>query len=222
MFNIGQEVIIEVFKEHIWQKYKSKIMDVSQEILFIAYPVHMETNKILYLSNGKQVKVSFVDEDEQAYEFISLITGKKKDTIPLLKIIKPRESDIVNIQRRQFLRINWAIDIAVHAINSEFPPFTTVTSNISAGGMSIIVNKQIHLKLGQEILCWLVLPRTNGTYHYLKIKCKVIRIQELNQAKHLVSLEFVNKTEQEEQMIIRFCYEAQVMMKKKKQEFSIL
>ncbi len=168
----GQEVIIEVFKEHIWQKYKSKIMDVSQEILFIAYPVHMETNKILYLSNGKQVKVSFVDEDEQAYEFISLITGKKKDTIPLLKIIKPRESDIVKIQRRQFLRINWAIDIAVHAINSEFPPFTTVTSNISAGGMSIIVNKQIHLKLGQEILCWLVLPRTNGTYHYLKIKCK--------------------------------------------------
>ena len=131
MFNIGQEVIIEVFKEHIWQKYKSKIMDVGQEILFIAYPVHMETNKILYLSNDEQVKVSFVDKDEQAYEFISLITGKKKDTIPLLKIIKPRESDIVKIQRRQFLRINWAIDIAVHTINSEFPPFTTVTSNIS-------------------------------------------------------------------------------------------
>lgn len=215
MLNIGQELIIEVFRDNLWQKYKSKIMDIDEETISIAYPVHMETKKVLFLATGEQVKVAFVEKEGQAYEFISFVSGRKNDTIPLLTILKPKDNDIVKIQRREFVRVNWAVDVAVHPIRGEFSPFTTVTTDISAGGASIIVNKQVDLKVGQEIRCWFVLPRSNGSYNYLKFVCKVVRIQDLNPLSNAVSVQFLEKTSQEEQTLIRFCYETQVAMKQK-------
>lgn len=215
MFNVGQELTIEIFKDNLWQNYRSKIMDIDSDTIAFSYPVHVDTNRKLFLANGEQVKVSIVQEDGQAYEFISFISGRKNEKMPLLMMFKPKENDIVKIQRRQFVRINWAVDVAVHPVRGEFTPFTTVTSDISAGGASIIVNKQIELKKGQEIFCWIVLPRNNGEYNYLKFNCKIVRIQELNSTKNTVSVQFLNKSSQEEQTLIRFCYEAQVAMKQK-------
>ena len=40
----------------------------------------------------------------------------------------------MKIQRSQFVRIETAVDVAIHPMNREFEPFTAMTEDISAGG----------------------------------------------------------------------------------------
>lgn len=207
---------IEIIEDKKVKRYKSKIMDLSEDTILIDYPTNIETNKTLYLMNGSQVNVSFVDElTEQAYQFSTFVIGKKKENIPLIIISKPHEEDYVRIQRREFVRIKWPVDVAIHSITNEFAPFRTITDDISAGGASILVSTEIPIYKQQQVLVWFVLPRKTGEYNYLKINCEIVRIISLNDQKNIVSLKFLNKGRLEEQTLLQFCYEVQVALRKK-------
>lgn len=216
LFKLGTVLTIEKVNDDQFQRFKSKIMDFDEDTISIDYPVELNSNRMLYVMNGEQLKISFVEEEsEQAYQFITMVIGKRKETIPLLVLSSPKQEDIVRIQRREFVRIKWAVDVAVHPLHNEFVPFNTVTDDISAGGASIIVPINIPIRQHQEILCWFVLPRRSGEYHYLKFTCEVIRIIDYNETRKILSLKFLNNSRQQEQILLQFCYEAQVALRKK-------
>ncbi|MEK6454587.1 flagellar brake protein [Caldifermentibacillus hisashii] len=216
MFKLGTILTIEKVNDDQFQRYKSKIMDFDEDTISIDYPVELHSNRMLYVMNGEQLKISFVEEEsEQAYQFITMVIGKRKETIPLLVLSCPKQEDIVRIQRREFVRINYAIDVAVHPLYNEFAPFNTITNDISAGGASIFVPKNIPISQHQEILCWFVLPRRSGEYHYLKFTCEVVRIIDYNETRKILSLKFLNNSQKQEQILLQFCYEAQVALRKK-------
>lgn len=165
--------------------------------------------------DGIQLKVAFVTDDHEAYQFSTIVVGRKKNAIPILMIQRPEPSEIVKIQRREFVRVKRAVDVSVHPLHNEFDPFVTITEDISAGGASLYVPKETSISNSQVLLCWFVLPRQSGNNTYLKLRCRVVRIVELNDAQRIVSVQFLDKTIQEEQQIIRFCYEAQLALRQK-------
>lgn len=217
MFKLGTILTIERINDNQLQRYKSKIIDFDEDTIFIDYPVEPNSKRILYVMNNEQLKVSFVEEEsEQAYQFNTMVIGKRKKAIPLLVLPRPKQEDIVRIQRREFVRINYAIDVAVHPLYNEFAPFNTITNDISAGGASIFVPKNIPIRQHQEILCWFVLPRRSGEYSYLKCTCEVIRSVDYNETRKIYSLKYLNNSQKQEQILLQFCYDAQVALRKKR------
>src|SRR5699024_1112810 len=87
-----------------------------------------------------------------------------------------KEGDLEKIQRRQFVRIKTAVDVAISSSNNSFSPFTTVTTDISAGGVSIIIPKEQNLK--SKLPCDLTLALHGSTkeQQYINVKGEIIRV----------------------------------------------
>lgn len=215
MLKIGQNVTIEMKNGNYYEKYRSKIMDIKDQAFYMEYPVHPETNKTVFIMNGTTLRISFVDEEKQIYEFLSMVVGRVKEPVPLLELSIPEPEEFRKIQRREFVRVHRAVDVSVQPLYKEFQPFHTVTEDVSAGGASILVPKHIPLKNGQMLSALFVLPRLNGDYHYFRFTCKVVRIGELNPKMNLVSVQFEDRSVQQEQKLLQFCYESQVVKKQK-------
>ncbi|WAA10544.1 flagellar brake protein [Fervidibacillus albus] len=220
MLKVGQHITIEMEQEHVYEKYTSKIMDMNDQFFYMEYPVHEETNKSVFLKNGVTLRISFVNDEKENYEFLSMVIGRVKDPLPLLKMSLPPVEEFRKIQRREFVRVQRAVDVSIHPLHKEFQPFQSVTEDISAGGASVLVPKGIAIKSGQKIIVWFVLPRLNGEYYYLKLNSKINRIGEWNEKMNILSVQFLDKSIQDEQKLLQFCYESQVVKKQRETAFS--
>ncbi len=216
MLKPGTELMIEIKNQQKVIKCRSKIADLNNGSILIYYPVDSVTNKTLYVKTGSRLNISFTGDQDQPYQFTAVVTGqRKKLKVPLLIITKPEKEEIKRIQRRDFVRVNWTVDVAVHPLHGEFKPFVTVTDDISAGGASILVPKNLPLYPGQQLICWFVLLRKTGKYNYLKLRCEIIRISGMNVKRNLMSVKFLDKSAKDEQNLLQFCYETQVALRRK-------
>lgn len=79
VISIGDTFIIEPIhgKEKV-EQYKSRVLGVEEKSINIEYPIHMETNKLLFLMNGAQLRVNFVTSEGVAYLFHSEVIGRKR------------------------------------------------------------------------------------------------------------------------------------------------
>ena len=80
----------------------------------------------------------------------------------MMKLHYPGDEYVMKIQRRQYVRVETAVDIAIHPYNGEFVPFTAVTDDISAGGALVHKTKNDSLKEGMEIRTSLFCPCRKG------------------------------------------------------------
>ncbi|MCQ6273858.1 flagellar brake domain-containing protein [Bacillus sp. V3B] len=215
MLTIGQNLILELKHTHRTDQYKCRLVERKGNTLFIDYPIHIKTNRTMFLVDGTQLKVSFV-EGTSVYLFETEILGRLMQEIPMMKLIYPGDEYLMKIQRRQFVRVETAVDVAIHPMNHEFEPFTTITEDISAGGSLVNMNKQCDLKQGSKIRTVFVLPLQNGEYHYLKLTSEVIRLMEKKETGQTqFSLRFIDVTPQQRQLLLHFSFDRQIAMKKK-------
>lgn len=215
MMNIGDQLTLELKYSDRFEKYKCKLVERKDHQLYIDYPINLETKKTAFFIDGTQLKCSFVSRDNSVYLFESEVMGRIKQNIPMIVLSYPGDEQLIKIQRRQYVRVETSIDVAVHPTNFEFEPFVTVTDDISAGGAAIITPKNLKLQPNQIIATWIVLPMHNGEYHYFKFQAKVVRIIMMDEFKNKVSLQFVELTPNERQVLLRFCFDRQVIMRKK-------
>lgn len=215
---VGYTITIRRRQTNVIEEYKSKILDMNQQAIFIDYPTDLKTNKTVFLPDRLLLDVFFVTDDDQAYSFQTEVIGREMSKIPKIKLKVPKEDNIIKVQRRQFVRIEKAVDVAVHPLKSEFASFTTITEDISAGGASILVPKQIPFEKDQVVSVWISLPMQNGQYHYLNLDSRIVRVMEKNKMRNSVSLQFLDVKEKDVQKLIRFCFEAQVENKLKQME----
>lgn len=213
--NIGDQLTLELKYTDKFEKYKCKLVERKGQHLFIDYPINIETKKTAFFIDGTQIKCSFVSRDGSVYMFESEVIGRIKQNIPMLLLAYPGDQQLVKIQRRQYVRVETPIDVAVHPTNFEFKPFVTVTDDISAGGAAIILQKKMNLVPGMKITSWIVLPLQNGDYHYFKFESKVVRIIPLDEMRNKASLQFNEVSPHERQILLRFCFDRQVAMRKK-------
>lgn len=215
MINIGEVLILEPKYSDKIEKYKCKLVEKVGDKLYIDYPINLETNRTVFLMEGTQVKATFITSDGTVYLFESEVLTRVKTNIPMVVLSYPGKEHLVKIQRRQFVRVETAVDTAVHPTNGEFRPFVTITEDISAGGAAIISEKMTKLKQDMQIKTWCALPMQNGEIHYLQLNSKVIRVIDYNDSRSLISVQFIDISAIERQLLLRFCFDRQLALKKK-------
>lgn len=218
LLKVGYTITLKRRQQNAFEEYKSKVLDINQHFIYIDYPTESKTNKTVFLPDRLLLDVFFVTDDDQAYTFQTEVIGREMLNIPKIKLKFPKKENIIKIQRRQFVRIEKAVDVAVHPLKGEFAPFTTITEDISAGGASILVPKDISFDIDQIISVWISLPMQNGQYYYLNFEARIVRVMEKNKVRNSVSIQFLDVKEKDVQKLIRFCFEAQVENKLKLME----
>lgn len=194
------------------KKYRCKIVEKNEDYLFIDYPIDIKTNKTAFLYKGTHLSAEYVGKDQSVYKFQTEIVAKVKLNVPTLAINFPNEDNIKRIQRREYVRIETAVDIAVHSSNDSF---TTVTSDVSGGGMSIIIPNGNKMEEKEEVNVWIVLQMQSGEFQYVTALTEVIRIKESDNAANTASLKIIQVTKADQQNIIRYCFEKQREARKK-------
>jgi c-di-GMP-binding flagellar brake protein YcgR len=172
----------------------------------------VETNRIVFLLIGQALFVEFVSDNRIAYRFSAKITGRELGNIPMLILSEPAPEQIRKIQRRQYVRVDAALDIALRFPESNIK-MTAVTKDISSGGCAVYIPEGVRLRENEEGKALLVLPMKDG-HVYLKMLISVVRLFE-SSGKPVVSLKFLDTTALDRQRIMRFCFEQQVELRKK-------
>ncbi|WP_249871884.1 flagellar brake protein [Oceanobacillus saliphilus] len=190
-------------------EYHCKIIEKNDKFLIIDYPIHVKTKKTAFFSKGTYITATFMGKDQAVYKFSSQIAARIKLNIPALAITIPDNKNMKRIQRREYVRIETSLDIAVHSVDNQFHPFATVTFDISGGGLAVIVPTSTQLEIGQKTDIWLPLPMQNQEYHYVYGQTEIVLIRELNTRMNMVSLKFISISNSDRQKIVRFCFEKQ-------------
>ncbi|MBE3568593.1 MAG: PilZ domain-containing protein [Bacillales bacterium] len=193
--------------------YKCRVVDKGPEVLYVDYPVHIKTNKSRFFMNGTAFNATFVTEKNSVYTFQTKVVGKEKREIPTMIIQDPGEEKYIRIQRRRFVRVETAVDVSVSREGSE-EAFTTITKDISAGGAAIKIPKNLELKQKEQLNMLVVLPIKSGEFHYLKLKGEIVRVSDEG-PNSTAYIQFAEMTPSERQLLLRFCYERQLLLRKK-------
>ncbi len=216
MLQIGDIITLELKSSHEKETYKCRLVDRNGDHFYIDYPISLKTNRTAFLLDGTKLTATFIGHDGSSiYSFESEVEGRIKRNIPMLMISYPGDKNVVKIQRRQFVRIDTAVDIAIHPLEYEFAPVTAITMDISAGGATVLTPAETGLKAGMTVQTWLVLIMQNGDYHYMKLQSRIVRNTPYSETRNKVSLQFIDTTSGEKQMLLRLCFERQLENKKK-------
>ena len=208
---IGDSILLEPKNAMQPEKYRSMVVELNEDSVFIDYPVNTSTKRTVFLLEGTQLKLTYITADGTVFLFDTEVLGRVKASIPMVKLLKPAKSTHVKIQRREYVRIETKVDVAVHGNNGEFEPFASFTEDISAGGAAVLSPKGFIPNPGTLLKIWLALPFKSGEFSYLSLQAEVIRlIEKEKRLSNLLTLQFKDITASERQALIRFCFEKQL------------
>ncbi|WP_226034667.1 flagellar brake protein [Aquibacillus saliphilus] len=215
MIKIGTPLTLESSNDGDIIRYRCKVVEHEESNLLVDYPINELSKRTNIFPKGTRFHASFVGSDNSVYQFNTEILGKKNINIPTL-VLEYSNSNLVRIQRREHVRIETAIDIAVHDPASDIEPFTSITQDISGGGLSLVLATGYEFKSGIPLDIWMVLPMDSGGYEYVHAESRVIRVIERPKGKKdLLSLKFDNISDKDRQSIIRYCFERQLKVRRK-------
>lgn len=126
----------------------------------------------------------------------------------------PPTEEFIKIQRREFVRVETAVDVAVEN-NDEFQQF--VTEDISAGGLLLNITSGANFREGDTVNLLIVLPFSNGEICYVQTESLVVKIFERD-SRSYASIQFSGTDDIDKQHIVRFCFERQLQKRKKELE----
>ncbi|MGX9133816.1 flagellar brake protein [Rummeliibacillus sp. JY-2-4R] len=214
---IGTNIILESTTSDVNERFRCKIVEQKNNVIYIDYPVSVTTNKTSFLLEGGNYRASFVDDEKNANAFKTQVLGRIKSNIPMIMLSFPTENEMIKIQRREFVRVVTPVDVAIY-YEHQFYQF--ITEDISAGGMAIIINQNVPFKVNDELQLMIVLPFNNSNegIKYVQTTARVVRFIEKDNTV-IAPLQFTNTDEVDRQNIIRFCFERQLQMRKKETAF---
>lgn len=213
ILKIGTAIILEKEKNGKVAKYKSKVIDIEDDKIMIDYPTHVETGKTTFVTNETALFVSFTDDLKMSYGFQTKVEGRRLDGVPMLQIAYVGDDKLIKVQRREYVRVDANIDVAVETIDQTI---CLVTADISAGGLAINLPNVDTLQEQTLVNLLIVLPFSRREIGYVRAKAKVTRIRE-ESGRFIASLAFLNITSSDRQQIVQFCFERQLLLKKKLQ-----
>lgn len=209
LLKIGTIVVIDKDNTEDGDKYKSKVVDYGEEFLMIDYPTHIGTGRSAFFMDGTQLLITFTTDTKSSFAFRTVVTGRLNKGIPMLKLSYPGDDELIKIQRREFVRVDSQIDVAVEleGIYTQF-----VAEDISAGGFALNLNHHDEIKEQDDLLVTIVLPFANKEIKYIKAEAKVVRIWEKDD-RTIASCKFEQIPEIARQYIVRFSFERQLQLR---------
>ncbi|MEG0259027.1 MAG: flagellar brake domain-containing protein [Lysinibacillus sp.] len=213
---IGTQLRLEpTYTERI-EKYKCKVVEQKDNVIYIDYPINEFTKKTAFLIDGAQFRASFQTDDKESYVFPTEVTGRQAGNIPMILLSCPEDEEFIKIQRREYVRVETPVDIAVTFNEMSYQ---LVAEDISAGGLALHLKGDVAFGDGDTIQLLIVLPFSNGEIEYVATEAMVIRIFERDGTK-IASIQLTDTDEIDQQHILRFCFERQLIIRKK--EVSII
>ena len=208
---IGTMLILEPTYTERVEKFRCKVVEQKDGVIYIDYPINTITKKTAFLIDGAQFRVTFNDESKQSFAFNTEVLGHKKENISMIMLSCPPDDEFIKIQRREFVRVQTPVDVAVEYDNH----FTQlVADDISAGGVLLTLSKPINFKDGDTVRLTIVLPYMNNEIRYIQTDALVVAIVERDN-RTLASLQFTDTDDIDKQYIVRFCFERQLQIRKK-------
>lgn len=189
-------------------EYRCTIIGKDHNFLYIDHPINMNTQRTSFFPNGTILLATYIDKDKNLYQFHTKIQKRVTLTIPGLAIDIPDKTKLQQIQRREYVRTMTAVDIAIHPTDQSFSPFTTVTNDISGGGISVVIPPKVQLKESQKVLLWMVL-HMNSEIKYTQLQGEIIDIDHSENNFQTASIKYISITNQTRQTIIQFGFEKQ-------------
>ncbi|NIK12319.1 flagellar brake protein [Alkalibacillus almallahensis] len=215
MLSVGKKLSIETVKgEQIEEKLHSKVFDLTNDHVFIDYPVNQQTGRTHYFIENTKVRVSFVSDHEVVFQFYSEVKRRKWQGMAVLELDYPQKDELMKIQRREYVRVNTNLDIALYPLDEEREPLISYTLDISGGGIAVKAH-EIKFNEGEELDLMIVLPLEANQYIYLNAIGEVIRYSQMDGSSWKLSIKFNSIDDEKREAIIKFCFDQQLQRRRK-------
>ena len=211
LLTIGTILIIDKDFTKDSEKFKSKVIDIAESHVMIDYPTHIETGKTAFFVDGTQLLVTFTDSNKISHAFRTEVGGRLIKGVPMLKLSYPGDSQLIKIQRREFVRVDTSIDVAVLKDGEKHQ---YIAEDISAGGIALYLPNKPAFSENDTLSLIIVLPFLNKEINYVRVEATVVRIWE-RLGRNVASLKFGDISVDDRQRIIRFSFEKQLEMRNK-------
>ena len=187
--------------------YYSSVINIDNNSISIIAPISKGTTILFH--KGEQVEVTFTD-NVYTYMFITRISGRSLSTVPSYILNLPEE--ILKFSKRNYIRVLVSIPVYFQSVDSEVQLDTWKkgkSKDLSGGGLCFTSHEEI----GEQSLfnIRIVLPDTEVMT--LGRLCRVEKKSGKKQS--IVSIEFVDLSERERDVIIRYVFYIQRTMLKK-------
>ena len=202
---LGTSISIDKDYTEDGEKFKSRVVDIGKDCVMIDYPTQIDTGRTAFFIDGTQLLVSFVDELKMAYVFKTEVLGRLNHGIPMLQLLYPGDEQLMKIQRREFVRVESPLDVAVDKDGSVYQ---LVAEDISAGGMALNLAKS-NFEEEDIVKLTIVLPFKNNAIKYVRVNARIVRIWE-KEGRRIASLQFDEIDSDSRQQVIRLCFERQL------------
>ncbi|MEG0384452.1 MAG: flagellar brake domain-containing protein [Solibacillus sp.] len=199
-----------IYTERV-EKFRCRIVEQHNNVIFIDYPVNVLTKKTAFLIDGAQFRVTFSTDSKENYAFTTEVLGRKAGNVQMILLSCPPKEGFIKIQRREYVRIETPVDVAIE-FNNQFYQFKA--EDISAGGTAILIKSPVGFKEGDLVKAFVVLPFTNGDMSYVETDAIIVRIFERDEIR-IASVQFTDTDDVDQQHIVRFCFERQMLFRKK-------
>ncbi|PIC68622.1 glycosyltransferase [Sporosarcina sp. P21c] len=208
--SIGTVLTLEKDYTEESEKFKCRVVDIEDEEHFMMdYPINIMTGKTAFFIDGTQLLVTFVDQYKMSYAFRTEVHSRVNQTIPMLKLKYPGDKQLIKIQRREFVRVDTSLDVALQADSSSLQ---LVSLDISAGGLAVNMKNHDYFPRNTEVKLLIVLYFSKTEIKYVSCKAKVVRNWE-SQNRRLSSFTFDEIDDKDRQHIIRYCFERQLELR---------
>ncbi|MEK4699171.1 flagellar brake domain-containing protein [Solibacillus sp. FSL R7-0668] len=208
---IGTQLTLEPTYTERNEKFRCRVVETKDNIIYIDYPINVETKKTAFLIDGAQFRAIFNTESKESYTFNTEVLGRKAGNVHMIMLACPPKEDFLKIQRREYVRVETPVDIALLFDGHKYQ---LVAEDISAGGVAVHIKTPVEFKDGDEVQVLVVLPFTNGEIRYVETEAVIVRIFERDGVQ-IASIRFTDTDEVDQQHIVRFCFERQVLIRKK-------
>lgn len=209
LLQVGTIVVIDKDFIKDSEKYRSKVIDSGEDYVMIDYPTEIDTGKTVFFMDGTQLLVSFTDQLKMSYAFKTEVQGRQLKGVPMLKLSYQGDNQLIKVQRREFVRVETAVDVA---IEKDGESFQLVAEDISAGGISLNIAKSAFLESGDVVPLLIVLPFVKHEIKYVKARGQVIRTWE-DAGRVIASVKFKEIDAHDRQHIVRFSFERQLQIR---------
>jgi len=181
--------------------YNSRIEDMGNESLTIAAPYSQ--GYFLNPRLGEKYTVS-ISAADCSYVFKAALLNYIRQPIPLWEITLP--TALERQQLRSFVRLDVILDIRLEVFTAEKTVIDTLTKDVSAGGLRIMINKPI--PVGTKLNMFLSLSEDEK----LEAEGEVVRIisPEEEHDKYEVAIRFSEIKERIRSRIVKYIFKKQI------------
>lgn len=192
---------------------RSRLADMDESSLYIEIPLEEKSGRYHRAHPGDEFKVIYYTAEGVKHQFSTTVNGfRKEESIPLIEIRKPQPDEIKKEQRRNFLRVEAQLEIAVRI--GDKMRFVALTEDVGGGGISFRCERKWPIKPNVKLHCWLLIPYRSGSIAHAQFDGEVIRVMEAEPNHYIVMIRFVDIAESDQQKVIRYCFERQLDFRK--------